>query len=400
MNKIVYIVSVSMTVRFLRGQLSALRAQGFEVIVISSPGEELSEVAAQEGVKIYAVPIEREISLRHDFITVWQLYMILRRERPSIVNASTPKAGLLGMIAAWLARISVRVYQVRGLRLETTTGFKRWLLNTTERIAAACAQWVVCNSPSLAEVYVAQGLAAPAKVLVLGAGSSNGVHAEHFLPHGGTSDLTTALRKKLMIPVQAPIIGFVGRLTRDKGIVELVEAFDAVRKQMPEAYLLLVGAFEPGDPVPPELVAAIEANPQIVRPGFVADPAPYYHLMDVLAFPSYREGLPNVPLEAAVAGIPTVGFRATGVVDAVQDGETGFLVPVGSTSALADALLLLLQDRALRQQMGATAQTWVLTNFRQSSVWQRWVSFYQQCLHQTSYVTHPSSSMTIDEQVR
>lgn len=381
--KLVYIVTVAMTAdHLLRGQLRIMCEQGFDVIVITSPSPDLAEVAQREGVTIIEIPMEREINLKHDWRALWQIYQKLRCLRPQIVNASTPKAGLLGMVAAWLACVPIRIYVLRGLRLETTGGVQRFILAFSEWLTAACAHQVVCVSHSLRKVYANLGIVAPGKLTVLGNGASNGVISERFLPSSLPAEKVENLQTALKLPITAPIIGFVGRFTRDKGIVELVDAFEQVLQVIPEAYLLLVGCFEQGDPVPTHTVERIQNHPQIRQAGFVADTAPYYQLMDILAFPSYREGFPNAPLEAAVAGVPTVGFSATGTVDAVQHSKTGLLVPISATDELAKQMLYLLQDDELRKQMGVAAQTWAIQNFDAQIVWKNWANFFHQCMAQ------------------
>jgi glycosyltransferase involved in cell wall biosynthesis len=386
MPKLVYVVTASITAdHLLRGQLRTMREQGFDVIVIVSPSSELANVAAREGVTIITIPMAREIDLLRDVVSLWQLYWQLRQLQPDIVNASTPKAGLLGMIAAWLARVPVRIYVLRGLRLETTSGFQEKVLRVAERIAAACAHQVVCVSTSLRNLYAQLGIASENKLIVLGRGSSNGVLVGRFLPSATPSDQIAALRRQLGLLDGVPVIGFVGRLTKDKGIAELVDAFELVLRKLPDTQLLLLGDFEQGDPVPAAVVEQIQSHPQIKHPGFVADTAPYYHLMDILAFPSYREGFPNAPLEAAVAGVPTVGFRATGTVDAVQHGTTGVLVPTGSVEELAKALLELLQNQELRRRYGTAAQKWAIDNFDSQIVWKNWAEFFHSvCMDQAA----------------
>lgn len=381
MPKLLYVVTVPVTAKaFLRGQLEAMRAAGYDVSVVASPAPILQEVGESQGVPVFGIPMSREIAPLQDIRSLWQLIRLMREQKPDIVNAGTPKAGLLGMVAAWLARVPVRIYQLRGLRLETTSGLKRLALNLSERITSYCAHQIVCNSESLRQVYANQHLAPPKKLTVLGHGSSNGADPDRFSPNTTLIDEAEHLRCQLDISRDTPVIGYVGRLTRDKGVVELIEAFDQVKRVHPETYLLLVGGFEDGDPVPAVTRERIISDLAIKQAGFVTDTAPYYQMMDFLVFPSYREGLPNVPLEAALAGIPTVGFKTTGVIDAVQDGDTGLLVPLGDSDALAQAVLQLLNEPRLSYRLGANAQAWVLANFNPVDVWQRWVEFYSQCL--------------------
>lgn len=370
---IVYVVTHPMTARLLlAGQLRYLAEAGFEVTLVTSPGPDLAGVAEREGVRVETVAMAREISPLRDLAALARLVRLFRRLRPGIVNAGTPKAGLLGMLAARLARVPVRIYTLRGLRLETARGPKRRLLAAAERLACACAHRVVCVSRSLERRAVELGLTAEDKTLVLASGSSNGVDVERFAAAARDRERTEALRRELGLPAGSPVVGFVGRFTRDKGIAELADAFDRLSRGLPAARLLLLGDFEPGDPVPPSLVARLRHDSRVVQAGFVPDTAPFYPLIDVLAFPSHREGFPNAPLEAAASGVPTVGSRATGVVDAVVDGRTGTLVPVGDVEALAHALLEYLRDPALRRSHGDAARERVRGEFRRGEVWRAW----------------------------
>ena len=394
-TRLCYITTHAMSAEFLmRGQLAFLREQGFDVTLIASPHESLLAIAQREGVTVFPIPMEREISPWRDLKALWQLCVALRKLRPQIVNAGTPKAGLLGNLAAWLCRVPVRIYTLRGLRLETATGWKGRLLNWTERLAAACAHQVIAVSHSLRDVYVARRLTRLSKTTVLRHGSSNGVNLERFQFSEWQWSQIRELRAKWNISADAPVIGFVGRMTRDKGIPELFSAFWRLLSEFPEARLLLVGEIEPGDPLPADLLRHLQSHPNVVLTGPMKEVALYYGLFDLLAFPSYREGFPNVPLEAAAAGLPVVGFKATGTIDAVVDGSTGTLVEIGDVTALASAIGRYLREPNTRKQHGEAGRRRAARDFRREDIWQALVDDYRRLakpsLHDGIYGNHKS----------
>lgn len=398
--RLLYITTHGMSAASLmRGQLAMLKERGFDVIVMASPCEELDLVARREGVQTIGIPIEREINPLQDLRTLVRLVREIHRLRPDLVNAGTPKAGMLGMLAAWIARVPVRLYTLRGLRLETTTGWKSQVLRFTERLAAGCAQRVICVSHSIRSVYLQRRLSRPEKCLVLGAGSSNGVNVDRFRLTDERLIQARARRRVLGIPEEAPVIGFSGRLTKDKGITELTAAWQSLRSEFPDLHLLLVGDFETGDPVPEETVRLLRSERQVVLTGFVGDPEVHFPIMDLLAFPSYREGFPNVPLEAAAAERPVVGFAATGTVDAVVHGETGLLVPVGDAEGLAQAIRTYLKDDLLRARHGRAGAERVQQHFRNETVWAALCDLYESLLPadrrpQAASVTATTSTTT------
>jgi lipopolysaccharide/colanic/teichoic acid biosynthesis glycosyltransferase/glycosyltransferase involved in cell wall biosynthesis len=378
--RVLQVSTSPISLRLMGGQLAFLRGAGFEVFVATSPGEGLEAVKRDENVESFAIPIAREVSPWEDLKSLVRLYRVMRRVRPSITNVGTPKAGLLGGLAAWLSGVPCRVYTLRGLRCETAAGFKRQVLLLCEYIACRCAHSVICVSESLRQKAVKLGAVAPERIKVLASGSSNGVEIDRFAPTAERLQWAAELRRRLAIPPRAPVVGFVGRFTRDKGLPELFAAFSQLRRTFADLRLLLVGDFEEGDPLPWKLRHEIEIHPLVLRAGFVTDTALYYQLMDVLALPSHREGFPNVVLEAHAAGKPVIAARATGVADAVIDGVTGILVPVRDPEALAKGLELLLKDMDLAQAMGHAGQVRVRREFRRERVWEALAREYAQLL--------------------
>ncbi len=359
----------------LGGRLRTLREAGFRVTLVSSPGELLTRTAAQEGVEWVAIPMRRKIAPAADLLSLLRLCWLLYRLKPEMTEFSTPKAGLLGSIAAMLCGVPARVYFLRGLKLETSTGLKRRILLATEKLASACSHSVLCNSDSLRNQALALGVAPESKLHLLGNGSSNGVDVERFSP-GESSQ-----RRRLGFPPDAQVVGFVGRLTRDKGLPELVEAFDAILAAKPDAHLLLVGWFDAAeDALSHPLRSRIKKHPRIHSTGFVLDTAPYYRAMDVMVLPTWREGFPNVVLEAAASGIPVVTTLSTGSRDAVVPEVTGLLIPPGYPVAIREAVLQLLGNPERRFRMGVAARAWVLDHYVNGQVLGLTVLYYKSLL--------------------
>ena len=365
---IVYVIH-PLTARFaLRGQFASLREQGFDVTIIGVPGEDLEALERDERVNIIPVDVPREIEPLRDLRAFFRILTILRRLNPDVVHGGNPKTALLGLCCAWLLRVPVRIYTLHGLRLETTRGLKRAVLALSERAIAACAHEVLCVSPSLRDRYRELGLAPDDKLKVLLRGSANGVRAERY---ERSADRARTVRGRLGIGERDAVIGCVGRFTRDKGITELVDAYDIVRARKSSACLLLIGDFEAGDPIPDRLRRRIDEDPQIVYTGWVEEIAPYYSAMDVLAFPTHREGFGMSAIEAGAAELPVVGYQVTGLVDAVVDGSTGTLVARGDVTALAEALLLYLLDDDLRRRHGEAGRKRASAFFSSEEIWRR-----------------------------
>ncbi len=238
-----------------------------------------------------------------------------------------------------------------------------------------CANYLVFNSRSLLAVGEREGIVPAGRGEVIGGGSGNGIDVARF--SNDVLPTRSEARHELGVPDDAIVIGFVGRFTSDKGIADLIGAFTSTLRARPDVWLLLVGQFEGGDPVPSAVRDVIESDDRIVTVPWLANTAVAYRAMDVLAFPSYREGLPNVPLEAQLCGVPVVAFAATGTVDAIADGVGGVLVPVGDGPELAVALSELIDDPERRRELGDAGAEWVATHFDQRALWDGLVERYR-----------------------
>ncbi len=370
-KRLVFLVTHAVTAKLLlRGQLGFLRERGFDVTVIASPGPELDVVREREGVRTIGVAMSREVRLHEGPRVLARIRRELAALAPDIVNASTAKAGLLGMIAAFSLRVPKRVYLVRGLRFEGYDGVKPTVLAQAERVASTLATDVVCVSNSVSATLARERLVPAAKMCVV---PSNGIDMSRFQSRADTRETSGRVRSELGIPRDAFVIGFVGRLVADKGVDDMLRALDHV----PNAWFLVVGGDLAGDSLPEATTARLRAHPHVVMTGHVPEPAPFYAAMDVLLFASYREGLPNVPLEGAACELPVVAYRVTGVIDAVEDGVTGTLAPKKDADGLGRALARYESDVAMREAHGRAGRARVDARFSQARTWSAWADLYE-----------------------
>jgi glycosyltransferase involved in cell wall biosynthesis len=378
MTLLIQLTTVPQTLFFFSGQADFLRAHGFEVRAISSPGSELDRFSAEERLQVDAVPMRRSIAPLADLIAIFRLWKRFRALKPDIVHAHTPKGGLLGMIAATLAGIPFRVYHVHGLPMVTSRGVRRMLLAAAERVACRLAHRVFCVSHSVRELAIAEGLVAANRIEVIGPGSINGVDAEHrFIRSSKIVAAGRAVRERYGIPHSAVVIGFVGRLVRDKGVGELALAWASLRERVPDCHLLLVGGEEARDAIAPGVLHQLHADTRAHMLGHQMEIASLYAAMDLLALPTYREGFVVTALEAAAMELPIVGTDVPGCRDAIIDGQTGTLVPAGGAASLERALEKYMLSPDLRQLHGKQGRARVRREFRPEILWNGLLEVYR-----------------------
>ncbi len=376
--KIIRATTVSMSLdAFCNGMLKEL-SHKYEVIALSSPGEELEMVAEREGVRTIAVPMERHISVKHDLVSLWRMIKVFRKEHPMMAHSMTPKAGLLCMLAAWLTRVPVRVHTFTGLVFPTATGMKRKILMATDWLTCACATHIIPEGEGVKNDLLNNGITKkPLKVL--GYGNVKGVDMEYY-------SLRDEVRNKveeigLRVESKFTFV-FVGRIVRDKGINELCEAFDKL-SSMANVRLLLVGPYEDNlDPISPKSKEIIERNPAIESVGSKRgeELLAYYAAADCFVFPSYREGFPNTVLEAGAMGLPSIVTDINGSREIIVEGENGVIIPSHDTNALFDAMLKMMRDKEAREKMAGNARQMIASRYEQGFVRKCLYDFYDEIL--------------------
>ena len=365
---------------FFYGQFGYLAEHGHEIHLVTDDEEDI-EFSRRNHIIYNRIPIIRAISPMGDIGTIKKLMQLIRREKYDAVFGHTPKGAMVAMIAAKLAGVKTRVYYRHGLIYTTAKGLKRSILKTVERLTAACATHIVNVSPSLSKLAVKDHLNSDRKQTVIGLGTCGGIDTiDIFNPTKVSQEKVSALRHALGVPDNAYVVGFCGRLCRDKGIIELIEGFRIFQQAHPDivSCLLLVGPYDARDILPPQVKDEIEENHSIVAPGSVSHHflPDYYSLMDVFVFPSYREGFGMTVLEASAMRIPVLVSRSHGCVDSIRENITGCYIDLTSQS-IASGLTDML-DQQLRQRLGNSGRDFVTQNFERTRMWPKILDLYKQ----------------------
>jgi len=367
--KVVHMITTAGSMNLMKGQLNYLVKSGHDVTVVTSPGKGLYEAARRENVKIKEINMARTINPIKDLISLIKIIYFFLIVKPDVCNAGTPKAGLLGMIAAKLTNVPFRVYTNRGTPFEGSQGIKKRILITTEKIACLCADKVICISPSIKEILIRHNITTNKKTVVFGIGSSNGLQLEKYKYTNEIENKINQIKNNYDLEKYNFILGSVGRLNNFKGTKETVLAFERLQKKYKNICLILVGVKEKKDAISKEINDKIVNNPDIIEIGKVKDPIPYYYLMDVLSFPTYREGFGNVSIEAQATGTPVITTNATGSINTILHNETGILIEIQDVESLENAIKKCIENTQLVKKMGSNGKEWVMENFDSKLIW-------------------------------
>lgn len=372
-------VPASMQV-LLKGQPAFMQSQGFRVQLISAYGKEVAALKEQENCPHQVVPFTRAITPIQDLKCLMQLIRLIKKWKPDIVHTHTPKAGLLGMLAARICGVPVKLHTIAGLPWMETTGIKRRLLKSMEQLTVFAADRVYPNSVELFQFLQAEGIG-QAKMKVLGNGSSNGISLQYFQRSAEVMDSAGKLRREMQVKPEAWVWIFVGRLVKDKGLAELVQAFEELQHQFPTDQLWLLGVPEPElDPLDESTLQSLNNNPAIKQWGFVQDIRPHLAAAKALVFPSYREGFPNVPMQAGAMGCTLLLSNINGCNEIVSHNNNGLLFPVKDAQAVLSAMEKVRTDETLQQQLSSAIRPSIADRYDQQKIWQLILTEYQNLL--------------------
>lgn len=373
MKKFFFVTTIATSLNFFKGQYQLL-SEDFDITAIASHKDDLIKIGEDNGIKTHYIPMEREISLFKDFYSLICFICYFIKERPYIVHGNTPKGSLLSMIAAWITRVPVRIYMCHGLRYQGCGGFKRKLLMFMERISCRCATEVMCVSNGIKEVLIEDKITNKEPVVIWN-GSVRGIDTIKFNPDNFKDN--SNLKQQYNLNENDFILTFVGRIVKDKGINELVEAVNILHSKYANIKLLLIGGFEnTGNPVSDITKKIIDESDFIIATGPQSNIASFLSITNLFVFPSYREGFGLSLMEAGAMGVPSIASNIPGCNEVVIDGETGILIPSHSSQAIIDSVEKLYNDRELLNKIKSNCRNSIIERYEQNKLWQYYREFY------------------------
>jgi glycosyltransferase involved in cell wall biosynthesis len=382
-KKLVRITTVPMALRYLLpGQMKFMQQNGLEVLMISAAGKELDEVIANEQCRHIMVPMTRKITPFRDLKCLFQLIRIFKKEKPDIVHTHTPKAGLLGMLAAKFCGVKVRIHTVAGMPLMVEKGFKLQLLKFIEKLTYRAANHVWPNSNSLYNYIVEHKFTSPEKLRIIGQGSTNGIDCNRFNVTALDENKLAEIKNSINYSPEFIYLLCIGRLVADKGIVELVNVFLSLHKQYPALQLILVGDYEQElDPLPAATIQEIQANKNIIHIKWTQQVEYFMRIASYFVFPSHREGFPNVLLQAGAMQLPVICSRIAGNVDIVIGKQTGLIFEKADELQMEQQIEYALSNPAAMQAMAATLAQVIKKDYQRENIWQNMLREYKSLLH-------------------
>ena len=370
-KKLVRITSIPMSLKHLiKGQMAFMSENGFDVIMISSDGKELKDVIENEKCRHFIIPLTRKITILKDLKATYNLYKLIRKEKPDIVHTHTPKAGIIGMLSSYFARVPIRLHTVAGLPLMEARGVKRFVLNFVEKLTYKCSTKVYPNSFGLKKIILNHRFISENKIKVIGNGSSNGIDTSYFDPELFSIEENTVLKTNLGIKKTDFVFIFVGRIVSDKGINELVEAFDKISLVEENIKLLLVGPFEDElDPLQKKTKLLINNNDKIILVGYQNDVRPYFSISNCLVFPSYREGFPNVVMQAGAMKLPSIVSDINGCNEIIKNNINGLVIKLKCVDAIYDAMIKITSDKSLFNKLRLNSRDSIKIKYEREVYW-------------------------------
>lgn len=376
--------------KLLEGQLRFMSENGLRILGVSSKGKELEEVSKEEGVVVHELNMTRMITPLKDLKSLWEFFKFCKKEKPTIVHSHTPKAGIIGMLGAKLAGVPIRIHTVAGLPLMEAQGGKRKVLDLVEKLTYWASTKVYPNSKGLYEFILKNKYTSSRKLKVIANGSSNGINTKYFSISQVSQEKANSLKIQLGIQLEDFVFIFVGRLVSDKGLNELVESFKSLSAELcysQKVKLILVGSFESDlDPLNEVTLKEIENNPNIITVGFQKDVRPYFAISHALVFPSYREGFPNVVMQAGAMNLPAIVSDINGCNEIIEEDKNGIIIPVKNVGAITNAMRKMVTNIEYYSHLKSHTRMMITERYEQHVVWEALLTEYENLIQEKNNV--------------